>query len=213
MTIRGLHSGHKQTAGIGLKMYSNDELEKIHLATLEVLWNVGVKVESPQAVQIFDGGGCSSSEKGDIVKIPAHIVEDSIRSIPPTFKACGRDASKDFVCEKDRVGFVNFGEAPRMIDPETRKLRNSNCKDVDEATRFLDALDQVGKGLGGIGVKAYVGGEGKKRDALFYGVSVYPDNGGVGVGLTEQRYVRDINVNHEYTVCLGQVRARGTAGR
>ena len=143
MAIRGLHPGLERTTGIGLKMFSNDELEKIHLATLDVLWNVGVKVESREAIQIFDGGGCTISNNSGIVRIPAHLVEDSIRLCPPTFRACGRDASKDFVCEKDRVGFVNFGEAPQMIDPETRELRKSNRKDVDEATRFLDALDQI----------------------------------------------------------------------
>ncbi|MBW2613052.1 MAG: trimethylamine methyltransferase family protein [Deltaproteobacteria bacterium] len=143
MAIRGIHPGLNQTAGIGLKMFSDDELEKIHLATLDVLWNVGVKVESPQAVQIFDGSGCTFNKHSGIVKIPAHLVEDAIRSCPPTFRACGRDASKDFVCERDRVGFVNFGEAPRMIDPETRTLRKPKRKDVDQATRFLDALDQI----------------------------------------------------------------------
>ncbi len=134
MAIRGLHPGLERTAGIGLKMFSNDELEKIHLATLDVLWNVGVKVESQEAIQIFDGGGCTININSGIVRIPAHLVEDSIRLCPPTFRACGRDASKDFVCEKDRVGFVNFWEAPRMIDPETRELRKPMRKDVDEAT-------------------------------------------------------------------------------
>ena len=37
MAIRGLHPGLERTAGIGLNMFSNDELEKIHLATLDVL--------------------------------------------------------------------------------------------------------------------------------------------------------------------------------
>ena len=143
MTIRGLHPGLEQTAGIGLKMYSVAELEKIHLATLDVLWNVGVKVESPQAVEIFHGSGCWVGKDSVTVKIPAHLVEDAIRSCPPTFKACGRDAAKDFVCEGDRVGFVNFGEASRMIDPKTRSMRKPTRTDVDQATRFLDYLDQI----------------------------------------------------------------------
>jgi|GEM_PF-1208361 len=143
MTIRSLHPGLNQTAGIGLNMFSQDELEKVHLATLDLLWNVGVKIESPQAVEIFHGSGCSVGKDNITVKIPAHLVEDAIRACPPTFRACGRDTSKDFVCERDRVGFVNFGEAPRMIDPETRTMRKPTRKDVDQATRFLDCLDQI----------------------------------------------------------------------
>lgn len=143
MAIRGLHPGLEQTAGIGLKMFTKDELEKIHLATLDVLWNVGVKVESNEAIQILDGGGCNIDQNKGIVHMPPHLVEDAIRTCPPTFRACGRDVGKDFICEKDRVGFVNFGEAPRMIDPRTRELRKPKRRDVDEATRFLDALDQI----------------------------------------------------------------------
>ena len=30
---------------LGLNMFTDDELWEVHLATLDVLWNVGVKVE------------------------------------------------------------------------------------------------------------------------------------------------------------------------
>ncbi|MBW2593952.1 MAG: trimethylamine methyltransferase family protein [Deltaproteobacteria bacterium] len=143
MTVRNLQPGTLLTSGIGLNMFSEDELEKIHLATLEILLEMGVKVESNQALDIFDGAGCNVDKKSKIVKIPAHLVEDAIRSCPSTFKACGRDPEKDYVCENGRTGFVNFGEAPMMIDPKTRKLRTPMKADVDEATLFLDALDQV----------------------------------------------------------------------
>jgi trimethylamine--corrinoid protein Co-methyltransferase len=143
MTIRGLQPAFLQSNGVGLNMFTGKELQKIHLATLDILWGIGVKVESTQALDIFDGGGCLVDPTSRIVKIPAHIVEDAIRTCPPTFRACGRDPQKDYVCEDDRVGFVNFGEAPQMIDPQTRTLRAPLKKDVDQATRFLDALDQI----------------------------------------------------------------------
>jgi trimethylamine--corrinoid protein Co-methyltransferase len=143
MAIRSFQPASVLTNGIGLKMFSNDELERIHLTTLDMLWDIGVKVKSQQAREIFSGGGCTVNEKDNIVKLPAYVVEDAIRSCPPTFRACGRDPEKDFICEKDRVGFVNFGEAPQMIDLHDRKLRKPVMQDVDDATRFLDALDQV----------------------------------------------------------------------
>ena len=143
MAVRNLQPGTVLTSGIGLNMFSDDELEKIHLATLEILWEMGVKVESTQALEIFDGIGCNVDNKSKVVKIQPHLVEDAIRSCPSTFKACGRDPEKDYVCENGRSGFVNFGEAPMMIDPKTRKLRKPVKADVDDATLFLDALDQV----------------------------------------------------------------------
>jgi trimethylamine--corrinoid protein Co-methyltransferase len=143
MAIRGFQPASIHTNGIGLNMFSDDELDRIHLATLDLLWDVGVRVDSSQAREILHGGGCTVNEKSGMVKMPAYLVEDAIRTCPPTFRACGRNPEMDFVCEKDRVGFVNFGEAPQMIDVHTKELRKPVKKDVDEATRLLDALDQV----------------------------------------------------------------------
>ena len=143
MAIKGFQPASVFTNGIGLNMFSRDELDRIHLATLDLLWDVGVRVDSSQAREIFHGHGCTVDETSRMVKIPAYLVEDAIRTCPPTFRACGRVPEMDFICEKDRVGFVNFGEAPQMLDLKTKEMRAPKRADVDQATRLLDALDQV----------------------------------------------------------------------
>jgi trimethylamine--corrinoid protein Co-methyltransferase len=137
LTVRGLHSGSSRMEGIGLKMFTDDELYDIHLATLDLLWNVGVKVESEEARQILADNGCHLDKATNIVKIPAHLVEDALRSIP------GRDPEKDWICEGNRPGFVNFGEAVQMVDPYTKEVRKATRKDVDDATKMCDAMDQI----------------------------------------------------------------------
>lgn len=143
MTVRGIHAGSKRMEGIGLNMFTEDDLWDIHLATLDLLWNTGVKVESEIARQIYGDNGCVVDNETNIVKIPAHLVEDALISIPKTFRACGRDPEKDWICERNRTGFVNFGEAVQMIDPYTREIRKANRKDVDDVTRICDYLDQI----------------------------------------------------------------------
>lgn len=143
MTRRGFHSGSSRLEGIGLKMFTDDELFDIHCATLDLLWHVGVKVESEQARQIYGDNGCIVDEETHIVKIPPHLVEDALTSIPKTFRACGRDPKNDWICEGNRPGFVNFGEAVQMIDPHTRQIRKATHKDVDDVARICDALDQI----------------------------------------------------------------------
>jgi trimethylamine--corrinoid protein Co-methyltransferase len=129
--------------GIGLNMFTYDELYDIHLATLDVLWNIGVKVESEEAREIFFSNGCTLNRDTNIVKIPAYLVEDALRSIPKTFRACGRNPENDWLNEGNRTGFVNFGEAVRMIDPYSREMRKPLKKDVDDVTRFCEAMDQI----------------------------------------------------------------------
>ncbi len=80
---RGLLANAKRTTALGLNMFTEDELWEVHLATLDVMWNVGVKVESARAREIFAGIGCEVNEETRIVKFPAYVVEDAMRVSPP----------------------------------------------------------------------------------------------------------------------------------
>lgn len=139
---RSIKAGHSRTAGMGLNMFSDDDLFAVHCATLEVLWHTGVKVEDKEAQDIFDGGGAVVDRKKELVKIPPHLVEDAVRSAPSTILLAGRNPKYDYVVEDKRVGFLNFGEGIRIIDPYTREYRPTNKQDVANTARFCDALDQ-----------------------------------------------------------------------
>lgn len=143
MARRNLHAGSSRIEGLGLKLFTEDELYDIHLETLDLLWNTGVKVESEQALEIFDGSGCVVNKETKIVKIPAHVVEDAIHSTPSTFRAYARDPKNDYVVGGNRTGFLNFGEAVKLVDPYTQEIREPNRKDVCDITRFCDAMDQI----------------------------------------------------------------------
>jgi trimethylamine--corrinoid protein Co-methyltransferase len=47
------------------------------------------------------------------------------------------------VLEPGRVGFSNFGEGIKVIDPETGELRASTKHDLGEIARLVDALPEV----------------------------------------------------------------------
>jgi len=87
MTINYQYTNLLSAGSFGLNVLSPDDIEQIHIATLNVLWNIGLKVMSPNARVIFGDSGCVVDEKNQIVKIPSHIVEDAIQSTPATFRA------------------------------------------------------------------------------------------------------------------------------
>ncbi|MDA8228059.1 MAG: trimethylamine methyltransferase family protein, partial [Desulfitobacterium hafniense] len=140
---RAIQVGVAKIDGMGLNMFTEEELYAIHCATLEVLAYTGVKVESQEARDIFDGGGAIVDPKTHMVKIPPYLVEEAIRSAPSTILLAGRNSKNDFVLEGKRVGFLNFGEGIRIIDPYTKEYRSTNKQDVANAARVCDALDQV----------------------------------------------------------------------
>lgn len=143
MTINYKYSNLLSAGSFGLNVLSPDDIDQIHLATLDVLWNIGLKVMSQRARTIFGDNGCVIEETKQIVKIPPHLVEEAIRSTPATYRAHAIDPQNDYVPGGKKTGFVNFGESAALIDPVTRKLRGATRKDVDDTVRFIDTLENV----------------------------------------------------------------------
>jgi len=140
---RKLKAGKRHSGGFSLNTLTDDEVDEIHLATLEALRTTGVFVEDEEAMAVMDGGGCVVDRKNKVVKIPPYVVEDAIRSAPGTFVACGRTPDRDIVLEHNRVSFTNFGEGIRFVDTETGKHRQSIKVDTEKAARLIDYLDNI----------------------------------------------------------------------
>ena len=140
---RNQHAGLRTSGGFSLNVFTPDELEQIHLATLEVLERAGVFTDDPQALDIFADGGCSVDRETGLVKIPAHVVDEAIASAPASFVGCGREDAYDMLFEPGRVGFTTFGEGLMVVDPETGELRESTKQDVADTARLTDYLDGI----------------------------------------------------------------------
>lgn len=138
-----LQAGISKIAGMGLQVFSDDELYAIHCATLDVLQNSGIKVISTEAQGIFVAGGATVDPGTTIVRIPPHMVEEAIRSAPGTILLAGRNPKNDYVISNRSVAFTNFGEGVKVIDPYTRKSHSSSKKDLKDATRICDALENI----------------------------------------------------------------------
>jgi trimethylamine---corrinoid protein Co-methyltransferase len=141
--IRNPRAGAHRSGGFRLEVFTDDELREIHLATLEVLSWTGVLVEDEEAREIFAAAGAGVDGDRQVVRIPAHLVEDAVRSAPPKVVMCGRDPARDVVLEDGRVGFTNFGEGIQVVDPYTGELHESRKQDVADCTKIIDALPEI----------------------------------------------------------------------
>jgi trimethylamine---corrinoid protein Co-methyltransferase len=140
---RNQHAGRLRSGGLSLNIFTADEVEDIHLATLEVLERTGVFVEDAEALELFAAGDCRVDVRRHVVKIPPHVVEDAIQSAPAKLVLCGRAPDRDIVLEPGRVGFTNFAEGLQIVDPDTGVLRRTTKADVADLTRVIDALDEI----------------------------------------------------------------------
>ncbi len=140
---RNLHAGKRLSGGLGLNLFTEDELYELHLATLEVLEKTGLFFEDAEALETLDGGGAVIDKKNKIVKFPPHLIEDSIRSAPSKIVLAGRNPKHDFVMENNRVGFTNFGEGVFVIDPYTGEHRETTKADVSATAVLADYLSEI----------------------------------------------------------------------
>jgi len=126
-----------------LRPFSRDQIESIHLATVEVLENTGVEVRSERIMEIFQKGGAEVDYKNRRVWIPEHLVKEAVKNAPSKVIICGRSGKHDIVLEDSRVYYGMGGTpTPFIRDVETGQFRRPTKKDMADATRLGDALEQ-----------------------------------------------------------------------
>ena len=128
---------------MSLNILTPDEVNQIHLGTLELLEQTGIFVEDDHALDRFEGAGARVDRKKKIAKIPPYLVEDAIRSAPSKVILHGRDPKHDLALESNRVHFTNFSEGVKVNDVYTGENRTPIKKDLEETARVIDYLDEV----------------------------------------------------------------------
>lgn len=147
---RSVKAGYQTQGGFQLGVFSRDELDALHQGTMEVLRNTGVAVYSAEARALFAGAG-ATIENDLVVKLPAYIVEEAIRSAPEIITLAGRTPDRDVSVGGRRVMFTPFGEGVFVVDPDTGELRGTRKSDLINITRvvdYLDAIDVMEKSVG-----------------------------------------------------------------
>ncbi len=137
------HPGKHGSQRLSLNNLTDDELNDIHQATIEVLEKTGLFIETDEALQVFDGAGAEVDRQKKIVKIPAQLVEDAIESAPSKILLAGRDPKHDKVLEAGRVHFTNFSEGIVVVDPFNGERRAPVKADLANAAKLVDYLDEI----------------------------------------------------------------------
>ena len=138
-----IFAGKNRTWGLSLNILTEDELQDLHLGTLELLEQTGIFVENDEALDLFEGGGAVVNRETKIVKIPPYLVDECIRSAPARVVLYGRDSKHDLVLDSTRVHFTNFSEGVQLVEPYTGEIREPVKKDLEDAARGIDYLDDV----------------------------------------------------------------------
>ena len=143
MNFDDVNAGLSSMTGWKLSMFTDDDIRRIHEATLYVLEKTGIKVYLDEALDIYSDGGCRVDHKNQTVKFPSYIVEKDMSQAPSTVLFAARDPEKDTISSGRNVGFEPFGVGLKIEDLESGEIRDSTLKDCADIIKVCDALDTV----------------------------------------------------------------------
>ncbi len=123
-----------------VELLTDEQVESIHEASLEILKNVGILVRNQEARQVFVKHGCSEDMGSEIIKFPRKVVEHFRQAIPPTFTFYGRDPKYDRTIPGDGPLLATGSSAPDIIDLETGEIRRSRSDDIARIAYLINEL-------------------------------------------------------------------------
>ncbi len=127
-----------------LQVLSKDERAQVHERTLNILAKTGVRVDTAWGRQILKDAGAEVDENTTVVRFPRAMVEESLRLAPKEFTLGARRPEWDLHMNSGECTLLIDGEAVFALDRETGERRPGTIQDWMEATRLIDALDEVG---------------------------------------------------------------------
>ena len=125
-----------------LEILTDEQIEAIHRAVLDVLENTGVKMQHPEALKLFEKNGAKVDYETEHVWIPPGLAEDSLRRAPSSFRMRARDPKNDLIVGGNTVYFATF-PGMKSVDLKTWEQRDVNREEYYETLTVLDALENL----------------------------------------------------------------------
>jgi trimethylamine--corrinoid protein Co-methyltransferase len=145
-----MRANYQVNATPQFRVLSDDQIEEIFHAALDVLERVGTRVYGTEGLALLRNAGCPVSD-GDasagsaeaLVRIPSWLVKDALNTTPERIVVAGRDRRKRAILEKDKIYFGTGSDCPSLIDPYTDEVRKYTYQDITNAARISDALSHI----------------------------------------------------------------------
>ena len=121
---------------------SREQIERIHLGTMQVLEQTGIQVTHPKALELLRQGGARVTENR--AYIPAAMVADTIDQAPSDFILGKRDGEIALNLQADKSWYGAGLDCVDYLDPvsnERTKFTSENCRVTATIANVLSNYD------------------------------------------------------------------------
>jgi trimethylamine--corrinoid protein Co-methyltransferase len=121
---------------------SEEQCQKIHWASLEVMERTGVRLYDQEALDLVKTAGAHVSD-GNRVRFPSGMVEKAFTTVPKRLVLCDRHGNRVMPLEGYRSFFGPGSDCLNIIDHRTGERRVPVLQDVVEGMIVADALPNI----------------------------------------------------------------------
>jgi len=127
------------------EVLSQTEVERIHAASMEILAEVGIKVNYKKAREIFKAAGAQVDEDTLAVKIPEKLIRWALEQAPKQFALFGIDGEfqLDIGMGQKTPVFAGLGTPTRIIDLNNGAVRAATKQDMLDHIILIDACNHI----------------------------------------------------------------------
>ena len=126
-----------------LKVLDDQEITTIHQHTLEILSEVGIKVELKKLRDMLRDVGCDIDEKDKRVRFKHDFVENYVNKAPREFVLRGADPNKQWKVNPETQIFSGLGTPINIYDLDSGKFRQTTLQDITTHLILFDHLDHI----------------------------------------------------------------------
>lgn len=132
----------REPTGGQLELLTKSQLNKIHRATVKILWELGVKVWEDNALKLLKDAGASVDEKSRMVRIPEVLLKDIVGKAPSEFHYYGRNPKYRLLMGQKKVHFSIAGQ-PVYVHGLDGKIKRATVKDAEDLARIGDSCGNI----------------------------------------------------------------------
>jgi trimethylamine---corrinoid protein Co-methyltransferase len=126
-----------------LHLHLPEQLRRLREATLDILDTVGVRFDSPEALEVLADHGARVDKASRVVTFPPDLVLGAMARAPRQFTLAAREPAFDLPLREGVTYATTDGSGTEVVDWRTRERRASTKADVADIARLLDYLPSL----------------------------------------------------------------------
>lgn len=123
------------------RLLSEEKREIIHLESLRILAEVGVRFYSKVALRHLEQAGARIDYQNSIARIDQSLVDQALKTVPKEFTLGARNSDYNFAMPSPYTAYTLDGTATFALDFESGLKRYGTIKDIELGSRVFESLE------------------------------------------------------------------------